>query len=70
MQTAPALPSPPGDFVHNKLGQTWSPQQISGYLFVNDQPGISHKTIYRHLYADKLASGVLHRAPRCQKARR
>ena len=58
------------DFVHNKLGQTWSPQQISGYLFVNDQPGISHKTIYRHIYADKLASGVLHRALRCQKARR
>lgn len=58
------------DFVNDKLAQTWSPQQISGYLLVNDQPGISHETIYRHIYADKLAGGALHRALRCQKLRK
>jgi transposase, IS30 family len=58
------------DFVHDKLAQTWSPQQISGYLNVNYCPGIRHETIYRHIYADKLASGALHRCLRCQKVRK
>jgi transposase, IS30 family len=58
------------DFVDDKLAQTWSPQQISGYLHVNEQPGISHETIYRHIYADKFAGGTLHRALRCQKVRK
>jgi IS30 family transposase len=28
--------------VESKLKVTWSPQQISGYLVVNKQPGVSH----------------------------
>ena len=53
-----------------KLAETWSPEQISGHLKVNGQPTVSHEAIYQHIYADKCAGGTLHRALRCQKARR
>ena len=46
------------DFAKDKLGQSWGYQQISGYLLINDQPGISHETIYHHTYADKLTGGA------------
>jgi len=57
-------------FAEAKLGELWSPEQISGHLKANGQPGISHETIYQHIYADRRAGGVLHRALRCQKMRR
>lgn len=57
-------------FTEAKLAELWSPEQISGYLKANGQPGISHETIYRHIYANRRAGGDLHRALRCQKARR
>ena len=56
--------------VDEKLNETWSPEQISGYLKANNQPGVSHECIYQRIYADKRAGGTLHRALRCQKARR
>jgi IS30 family transposase len=56
--------------VEAKLAETWSPEQISGYLRANDQPRISHECIYQRIYADKRMGGTLHRALRCQKARR
>lgn len=56
--------------VDEKLNETWSPEQISGYLKANHQPGVSHECIYQRIYADKRAGGTLHRALRCQKARR
>lgn len=56
--------------VDAKLGQAWSPEQISGYLKVNGQPGVSHESIYRRIYADKRAGGTLHQTLRCQKARK
>jgi IS30 family transposase len=56
--------------VDAKLIETWSPEQISGYLEVNGQPGVSHESIYRRIYADKLAGGTLHRTLRCQKVRK
>jgi IS30 family transposase len=56
--------------VEAKLAETWSPEQISGYLKTNDQPTISHESIYLRIYADKRAGGSLHRALRCQKVRR
>jgi len=56
--------------VDDKLAETWSPEQISGYLKVNGQPGVSHECIYQRIYADRRAGGTLHRALRCQKARR
>lgn len=57
-------------FAEARLAELWSPEQISGYLKANRQPGISHETLYRHIYADRRAGGNLHRALRCQKARR
>ena len=53
-----------------KLGETWSPEQISGYLRANGQTTVSHESIYQRIYADKRAGGALHRTLRCQKARR
>ena len=41
----------------------WSPVQIA------NQVGISHETIYRHVYADKAAGGSLWEQLRCQKKR-
>lgn len=38
-----------------KLAETWSPEQISGYLKVNGQPTVGHESIYQRIYADKRA---------------
>jgi IS30 family transposase len=58
------------EFVEVKLKETWSPQQISGYLLVNKQPGVSHESIYQRIYADKRKGGTLHLTLRCQKERK
>jgi transposase, IS30 family len=57
-------------FVEAKLAETWSPEQISGYLKANGEPTISHECIYQRIYADKRAGGKLHLALRCQKKRK
>lgn len=44
------------ELVESKLKETWSPQQISGYLLVK-QPGVSHESIYQRIYADKRKGG-------------
>ena len=46
------------------LHKKWSPEQIA------NQVGISHETIYRHVYADKAAGGNLYQQLRCQKKRK
>ncbi|BDX21832.1 IS30 family transposase [Polynucleobacter sp. TUM22923] len=46
------------------LQDQWSPEQIA------DVVGISHETIYRHVYADKAAGGTLYQQLRCQKKRK
>ena len=56
--------------VDAKLAETWSPEQIAGYLKTNAQPTVSHESIYQRIYADKVAGGTLHLALRCQKPRR
>ncbi|MDZ7938629.1 MAG: IS30 family transposase [Rhodoferax sp.] len=56
--------------VDSKLDLAWSPEQISGYLKVNGQPGVSHESIYQRIYADKRCGGTLHQTLRCQKARK
>jgi transposase, IS30 family len=53
-----------------KLGQSWSPEQICGYLKANDMPSVSHESIYRRIYADKRIGGNLHAHLRCQKLRK
>jgi IS30 family transposase len=56
--------------VESKQKETRRPQQISGYLSDNQQPGVSHESIYQYIYADKRKGGTLHLALRCQKARK
>ena len=46
------------------LEQKWSPEQIANHI------GISHETIYRHVYANKAAGGSLYQQLRCQKKRK
>ncbi|MBI4741594.1 MAG: IS30 family transposase [Betaproteobacteria bacterium] len=53
-----------------ELGETWGPEQISGYLKVNGRPTVSHESIYQHICADKRTGGTPHRALRCQKVGR
>ena len=48
--------------VDAKLAETWSPEQIAGYLKTNAQPTVSHESIYQRIYADKAAGGTLHLA--------
>mgnify|MGYP003382595463 CR=1 FL=1 len=57
-------------FVDEQLGELWSPEQISGRLEERGLPSVSHESIYSRIYADKRKGGTLHRALRCQKARR
>src|SRR5205085_1501244 len=56
--------------VERLLRQEWSPEQISGRLHLERQPGVSHERIYQHIYADKRRGGTLHLSLRCQKQRR
>ena len=56
--------------VEDKLGQQWSPQQISGWLARHTPWRISHESIYLHVYADKRQGGTLHLHLRCQKKHR
>ncbi|MFO1367915.1 MAG: IS30 family transposase [Marinagarivorans sp.] len=41
--------------------EQWSPDQISGWLLVEEGIQISHETIYRHIWADKRNGGTLYR---------
>lgn len=56
--------------IEGLIRQDWSPEQVSGYLKVNCEPGVSPEWIYRHIYDDKRAGGSLHTHLRCQKQRR
>jgi IS30 family transposase len=56
--------------VEERLGELWSPEQICGRLKACGLPAASHEAIYQRIYADKRNGGTLHRALRCQKARR
>ena len=54
-QNSPRVAAGTWAIVAVKLAETWSPEQISGYLKVNGQAGVSHEAIYQHIYADKRA---------------
>jgi transposase, IS30 family len=69
-QNGPRIHQSTWERVDEKLGLTWSPEQISGYLRVNDCPTVSPEAIYQRIYADKRAGGSLHQALRCQKPRK
>ena len=50
------------EVVEKLLGVGWSPEQISSRLEIERGGGwkVSHETIYRHVYRDKLEGGGLH----------
>jgi len=69
-ENGPRIPEETWRIVEAHLGELWSPEQICGRLAERGLPSVSHETIYSHIYADKRNGGTLHRALRCQKARR
>ena len=56
--------------VDSLIKKDWSPEQISGRLFIEQGISISHEWIYLHIYRDKQQGGDLHQHLRCQKKRR
>jgi IS30 family transposase len=52
----------PEDFavVEELLRRQWSPEQVAGHLRRVGLLGISHETIYRHVWRDKKEGGALH----------
>ena len=48
------------DEIEDKLWLKWSPEQISGWLLVNEDTCISHESIYQHVWADKETGGDLY----------
>lgn len=49
------------DEIEDKLFLKWSPEQISGWLLMNQDTCISHEIIYQHVWADKAAGGGLYK---------
>jgi len=46
--------------IEAKLSVNWSPEQVSGWLKVEQDLLISHEGIYRHIRTDKLKGGTLY----------
>ena len=62
----------PQDFatVEGLLCRQWSPEQVAGHLARTGQLSISHETIYRHVWRDKRAGGLLYTHLRGARKRR
>jgi transposase, IS30 family len=56
--------------VEELLCRQWSPEQVAGYLRRTGQLRISHETIYRHVWRDKRAGGLLYTHLRGARKRR
>ena len=52
------------------LCRQWSPEQVAGHLARSGLLSISHETIYRHVWRDKKAGGLLHTHLRGARKRR
>jgi transposase, IS30 family len=48
------------ELIDELLRRQWSPEQVAGYLGRTGQLSISHETIYRHVWRDKRAGGLLY----------
>jgi IS30 family transposase len=46
--------------VRRRLEEQWSPDQVAGWLRTTGRLRISHETIYRYIWADKVAGGRLY----------
>lgn len=69
-KNGPRIPDETWAVVDVWLGELWSPEQITDRLDERGLPSVNHEAIYHRIYADKRNGGTLHRALRCQKARR
>jgi transposase, IS30 family len=49
------------DEIDDKLFLKWSPEQISGWLLVEQDICISHEIIYQYVWADKATGGYLYK---------
>lgn len=49
------------DLVERYLREDFSPEQVSGYLVKEGLLKISHETIYKHIWRDKVVGGSLYR---------
>jgi transposase, IS30 family len=47
--------------IEEKIRLDWSPEQVSGWLKVNQGIAISHERIYQHIWTDKRHGGTLYR---------
>jgi IS30 family transposase len=47
--------------IEEKLLEKWSPDQISGRLKHKDTVGVSHETIYQHIWKNKRSGGTLYK---------
>lgn len=56
--------------VNELLCRQWSPEQVAGHLGRVGSLAISHETIYRHIWRDKKAGGLLHTHLRGARKRR
>jgi IS30 family transposase len=52
------------------LRRQWSPEQVAGHLARSGQLSVSHETIYRHVWRDKKAGGLLYTHLRGARKRR
>lgn len=66
----PHIPHTTRLLVDDRIKRDWSPEQISGRLFLEQGVRVSHEWIYLHIYRDKGQGGDLHKHLRCQKKRR
>jgi IS30 family transposase len=46
--------------INEKIKIRWSPEQVSGWLDVEKGIKLSHETIYRHIWSDKISGGQLY----------
>ena len=58
------------EWVESLLREEWSPEQVSGWLSMEQGLHVSHEWICQYVYADKHRGGDLHAHLRCQKRRR
>ena len=56
--------------VESLLREDLSPEQVSGWLSMEQGLHVSHEWIHQHVYADKRRGGDLHAHLRCRKRRR
>lgn len=56
--------------VKRLIQEEWSPEQISGWLKINDNTSISHESIYQYILRDKEDGGDLYLHLRCKRKRK